>query len=121
MAALKAKTHIALGQTFLVTTLLLAAAVLGIMPDRLEAQRQGRTALAEALAVNGSALVTQANVRRLEATLRVVVERIADLLSAAVRRAGGRADTRQIEHGDPVQQPTRIGHLGRRFSLRSKL
>ena len=91
MAALNAKTHIALGQTFLVATLLLAAVVLGIMPDRLEAQRQGRTALAEAIAVNGSAMVTQANVRRLEATLGIVVERNADLLSAAVRRAGGRA------------------------------
>ncbi|MBW2280468.1 MAG: response regulator [Deltaproteobacteria bacterium] len=86
---LSAKTHIALGQTGLIVTLLLLAAMLGIVPDRLGAQREGRAALAEAISVNGSALVTQGDVSRLRATLDVIVERNPDLLSAAVRRANG--------------------------------
>ena len=91
MRILNATTHIALGQTFLVTTLLLTAVILGLVPDHLGAHRQGRAALAEAIAVNGSALVTRGNIRELEATLDLVVERNADILSASVRRAGGRA------------------------------
>ena len=91
MRILNATTHIALGQTFLVTTLLLTAVILGLVPDHLGARRQGRAALAEAIAVNGSALVTRGNIRELEATLDLVVERNADILSASVRRAGGRA------------------------------
>ena len=91
MRILNATTHIALGQTFLVTTLLLTAVILGLVPDHLGARRQGRAALAEAIAVNGSALVTRGNIRELEATLDLVVKRNADILSASVRRAGGRA------------------------------
>ena len=91
MRGLGARGHIALGQTFLVTTLLLAAAVIGLVPDRHGAELKGRAVLGEALAANGSALLTQADARRLEATLGLVVERNHDLLSAAVRRSDGRA------------------------------
>ena len=91
MRTLSAKAHIALGQTCLLITLLLSAMLLGLVPDRGAAIRQGRAALAEAIAVSGSNLITRANLRRLEATLSVVVERNPDLLSAAVRRAGGGA------------------------------
>ncbi|MEE8145958.1 MAG: histidine kinase dimerization/phospho-acceptor domain-containing protein, partial [Longimicrobiales bacterium] len=91
MRALTATTHLALGQTFLLATLLMGAMLLRVVPDRLDALREGRVALAEAIAVNSSALVTHADVRRLEATLALIVERDADLVSAAVRRTGGRA------------------------------
>jgi PAS domain S-box-containing protein len=89
MRSLNAKAHIALGQTLLVVTLLLGALALGLVPDRRSAVRQGRANLAEAMAINGSALITQADLRRLEATLDLVVERNLDLLSAAVRRDDG--------------------------------
>ena len=85
-----AKTHIALGQTFLLTTLLLAAVILGLVPDRQSALREGRAALAEAIAVSGSASVTRGHIQQLEATLGLIVERNDDVLSAAVRRVGGR-------------------------------
>ena len=55
MRTLSTKAHIALGQTFLVTTLLLVALVTGLIPDRRSAVQEGRVALAEALAANGSA------------------------------------------------------------------
>jgi PAS domain S-box-containing protein len=84
------KAHIAFGQVCLLATLILSAEILGLIPDRLEAQRSGRTALAEAVAANGSALVTRSDVERLENTLRLVVERNPELLSASVSRASGR-------------------------------
>ncbi len=98
MTFFNAKTHIALGQTFLVVTLLLAALAAGLVPDRERAQREGRAALAEALAITGSALVTQAELRRLQATLGLVVERNDDLLSAGVRRTDGRVIVSVADH-----------------------
>ena len=89
MTFLNAKAHIALGQCCLLLTLLLGAISLGLVPDRQQAVRHGRSALAEAVAVSGSALVTRADLRRLEAILELVVERNDDLLSAGVRRSDG--------------------------------
>ena len=90
MRFLDAKAHIALGQTFLLVTLLLAALSLGLVPDRQQAVRMGRAALAESIAISGSALVSNGNLTRLEAILAMIVERNDDLLSAGVRHADGR-------------------------------
>jgi PAS domain S-box-containing protein len=98
MRIISATTHIALGQTLLMTTLLLAAFILGLVPDRLSARREGRAALAEAIAVDGSALVTRGNTRALEETLSLIVKRNSEILSAAVRREGGRALVTIGEH-----------------------
>ncbi len=89
MGSLKARTYIALGQTLLVVSVLLIAVFLGLVPDRLGAQREGRAALAEAIAANSAGLVVQDDIHRLEATLRLVVERNADILSSAVRQVDG--------------------------------
>jgi PAS domain S-box-containing protein len=91
MKRLTAKFHIALGQTSLLASLILVALFLGLVPDRLGAIREGRAALAEAIAANSSVFINQADIRRLETTLRLVVERNADILSAAVRRVNGKA------------------------------
>lgn len=98
MVKLSARNHIALGQASLLATLVMAAAIFGLVPDRLSALREGRTALAEAMAVNGSTLITRGDVRRLEATLRTVVERNPALLSASVRRANGQPLVTVGEH-----------------------
>jgi PAS domain S-box-containing protein len=89
MKRLTTKTYIALGQSFLLLSILLSAVYLGLLPDRDGAVRPGRAALAEALAANGSTFVTQSDLRRLKAVLAFVVERNPDLLSAAVRRSDG--------------------------------
>ncbi len=88
---LSAKTHVALGQSFLLSTLLLIAMLLGLVPDPDEETRRGRTALAEAIASTGSALVTRSELQQLEATLQLVVARNHDLHSGAVRRVDGQA------------------------------
>jgi PAS domain S-box-containing protein len=89
MKRLTAKFHIAIGQTALLVSLILVALCLGLVPDRVGAIREGRATLAEALAANTTAFISQADLRRLEANLRFVLARNGDLLSAAVRRANG--------------------------------
>lgn len=89
MKRLTAKFHIALGQTSLLVSLILVALYLGLVPDRLGAIREGRAALAEAIAANTTAFISQADLRRLEANLRFVLARNTDILSAAVRKANG--------------------------------
>ena len=83
------KTHVAFGQAFLLVTLVLVAIMLDLVPDRLGAQREGRAALAEAIAASGSSMLLEADLKRMKATLRFVVDRNPDLLSAAVRRPDG--------------------------------
>ncbi len=87
---LDAKSRIALGQVGLLISILLAASFIGLIPDQKSAVREGRTALAEALAANSSALLTQKDIRRLENDLELVVERNTDLLSAGLRMESGR-------------------------------
>ena len=85
-----AKTHIATGLTSLVVTSLLTAMFLGLVPDPNAARRKGRGALAEAIAVSGSVFMAKGDLKGLAAVLRPIIERNPDLLSAAVRRGGGR-------------------------------
>ncbi|MDJ0786717.1 MAG: ATP-binding protein [Myxococcota bacterium] len=86
---LSPKIHIAMGQTFLLVNLLLAAVLLGLVPDREAAVREGRGALAESIAVSGSALLSRADLEGVRSTLVLVKERNPELLSAAVRRDDG--------------------------------
>lgn len=89
MKNLSAKSRIAIGQVSLLISVLLIANLLGLMPDRVSAVRDGRAALAEAIAANSSALITQHDLDRLEGILNLVVERNKDILSASVRTADG--------------------------------
>ena len=101
MRRLSARSHIGLGQTSLVITLLLVAFFVGLVPDRVGALRDGRIALAEAIAINSAGLIVQEDLPRLNATLRLMVERNADLLSVAVRPAGGEAVVTVGDHAWP--------------------
>ena len=98
MKRLSARTHIALGLTFLLVSLILVSFYLGFIPDRLGAIRAGRAALAESIAANSSIFIGQSDLRRLEAILRFVVSRNPDILSAAIRRADGVIVVRVGEH-----------------------
>ena len=90
MIKFNAKSRIALGQVGLLASVLLGASFFGLIPDQRMSIREGRAALAEALAANSSALVTQNDLRRLENDLNFVVERNDDLLSAGLRTEDGR-------------------------------
>ncbi|MGB5568595.1 MAG: response regulator [Sedimenticolaceae bacterium] len=90
MIKFNAKSRIALGQVGLLASVLLGASFFGLIPDQRMSIREGRAALAEALAANSSALVTQNDLHRLENDLNFVVERNDDLLSAGLRTEDGR-------------------------------
>jgi len=83
-------THLAVGLAALVTSLLLAAAFLGLLPDRVGALRQGRTSLAEVAAAGATAMATRGDAQSLEAMLAFLRERNSEVLSAAVRTHDGR-------------------------------
>ena len=101
MRRLSARSHIGLGQTSLVITLLLVAFFVGLVPDRVGALRDGRIALAEAIAVNSAGLIVQEDLPTLTATLKLMVARNADLLSVAVRPVGGEAVVTIGDHAWP--------------------
>jgi PAS domain S-box-containing protein len=98
MRGLNTKSYIALGLSFLVMSLVLAAIFLGLVPDRIGAIREGRAALAEALAATATTLAADGELRQLESTLRLVVKRNPDMLSAAMRRADGQLVVTVGEH-----------------------
>jgi PAS domain S-box-containing protein len=89
MNFLSTKSRMAIGQVSLVVSILMTASLFGLMPDRIAAVRDGRAALAEAIAANSSILITQKDVDRLEGILGLVVDRNKDLLSAALRTEAG--------------------------------
>ncbi|MGI9285992.1 MAG: ATP-binding protein [Pseudomonadales bacterium] len=95
---LSAKSQIALGQSGIIVSLLLTAVVIGLIPDRVSAVRDGRAMLAEALAANSSTFVTYADLRRIESNLQLVVQRNADLLSAGLRREDDSLAVSVAEH-----------------------
>jgi len=78
------KVRIAFGMVGMVVSVILVASILGLIPDRNLIVSQHRAALTEALAVNGSAFITLTDLNRLEADLKLVVERNEELLSAAI-------------------------------------
>lgn len=87
---LSAKFHIAMGEAFIVLSVVLTALYLQLIPDAQNLQREYRTSLAEAVAVNSSALMTQKDLPRLKNDLDLIVSRNDDIQSAAVRRINGR-------------------------------
>ena len=91
MKGLTAKFHIALGQAFIVVSLLLSAQFIGLVPDRVGAIRESRAALAEAIAVNSSAFITQKDIVRLKADLELIVARNDDIQSAALKYKNGQS------------------------------
>jgi PAS domain S-box-containing protein len=97
--ALPTRTHIALGLSGIVTTGVLLAVFLGLIPDRVGAVREGRVALAESVAASSTALITANERRRLDAMLRFLVARNPELLSVGVRDGRGELVASGGEHG----------------------
>ncbi len=84
-----ARFKISLGLSGMIVSLLLLAAMTGLIPDRHAAIRDGHARLAESIAVNSSIFITVSDISRMKANLQVVVERSKDILSAAIRRVDG--------------------------------
>ncbi len=91
-------TRIAMGQASILTTLVLIASFLEIIPDRNEAVLQGRAAMAEVAALNTSILVTRSDLRRIDANLQLLTSRHDDLVSAAVVQSDGKVVSLTGDH-----------------------
>jgi PAS domain S-box-containing protein len=99
------RTYIALGLASIVTTTLLAASFLGLVPDRQGAVRAGRLALAEAVAASSAAFLSSSDPTRVEDVLRFIRKRNEDLHSIGLRTRDGRlvaADGEHARHWVPV-------------------
>ena len=90
MKLLGTRTYISLGLVSLVSSALLAASFLGLVPDRVGAVREGRIALAEAIAASSTALLSSSDPRRLEDVVRFVQKRNPQLLSVGLRASDSR-------------------------------
>ena len=88
-----------MGLSGMLVSLMLLAAIAGLVPDRHGAIRDGHARLAEAIAVNSSIFVTTTDIRRMNASLEVIVKRNDEIESAAVRRLDG---TPLVEIGEHV-------------------
>ena len=89
MKGLSSRFHLAVGMTALVVSVLLLALHFGLVPDRDQAVRAGRLALAESVALGSAELVDDEDESRLRRLLRLVVRRNPELLSIGIRQADG--------------------------------
>jgi diguanylate cyclase (GGDEF)-like protein/PAS domain S-box-containing protein len=88
MIRLSAITRISLGVACLTLTALLAAQLLGLLPDAEQAVLDGRRALCEAVAVQCCLAAQREDVATMKVIARALVDRNADVISVAVRRSG---------------------------------
>jgi len=89
MSILNTKVRIVIGQVGLITSLVMLAFFLNLVPDKVSAVREGRTTLAESIAVYSTEMVIIADIERMDGDFNLLVERNTDLLSLALRRADG--------------------------------
>jgi len=92
------RTYIALGLASIVSTVLLAASFLGLVPDRHGAVRAGRLALAESVAASSAAFLSSADPARLQDVLRFIQKRNEGLHSIGLRTREGRLVVAVGEH-----------------------
>ena len=93
------KTYITLGLVSVVSSALVAASFFGLIPDRAEAVRSGRVALAESVAASSTAIIGSEDPRRLENVLRFIMKRNPDILSIGVRTRDDRLAISVGDHG----------------------
>ena len=79
------RTYITLGLVSVVSSALVAASFFGLIPDRAEAVRGGRVALAESVAASSTAILGSEDPRKLESVLRFIMKRNPDIRSIGVR------------------------------------
>ena len=102
---ISARTRIVFGLFLLLVGVLLLAITLGIVPNERRAEMAGRGKLCEAIAVQCSISVARGEVDRLSATLKPMLSRDEDILSAGVRREDG---TLVSQYGDHAANWTNV-------------
>ena len=99
MKKLSAKFHLALGLASIVTTLLLLATLLNLIPDRHQTLIEGRMQLAESIASSSTLFLSNKDYANIQINLEFVISRSDDLLGGRIQRANG--DTPLLIGDDP--------------------
>ena len=97
------------GMVMITISMLLLSDLLGMVPDERRANFKSRKVIAESLAVQFSIQIAENRLSTVEEILRVVVQRIEDVLSAGVRQDheglvaefGGHSARWSIQPGEP--------------------
>jgi PAS domain S-box-containing protein len=103
MRRLSVKHRVVIGLVGLTVSLVMLAFIFGIVPDRESAVRDGRAALAEAVALHSTMAVMSTNLQNLEADYKLLTQRNPDLLSLALRRQDGEILAATDGHPDQWQ------------------
>ena len=104
MKFLNPKARITMGLVGVMTSLVMLAFFLDIIPDSKSAVRQGRAVLAETIAVYSTALVKTAESKRLRDDFNLLADRNKDLLSLALRHESGNTFVSTGDHADHWQE-----------------
>ena len=92
--------RVSLGLIMAVVSIILLSDLLGIIPDRTTAVIDGRKKIAETLAIQYSLAARNNDYDSIEASMRMLVERNEEVLSAALRKADGRLMAVVGDHTD---------------------
>lgn len=84
MKKLSAKFHLATGLTSIVTSMLLAAILLGLIPNRTQAIVDGRVTLAESIASSSTLFLLQGDKSAITKNLEFALSRNPDLIAASI-------------------------------------
>lgn len=106
-----ARFFISMGLVSLLTSLLFLAFFFEIIPNKDATVMQGRTALAESIAIFSTSLISLGDVEPLQTAMGFVVDRNPDLLSAAIRNPDDQilaafGEHQKYWHGDSDKQST---------------
>ena len=104
MKRLNVKHRVVIGLLGLTISVVMLAFFLGIVPDSAIEVRQGRTVLAEAIAVHTTSAVLSTDFGYLKNNFEVLVDRNPDLLSLGLRRHDGAALVTTPGHADRWQE-----------------
>ncbi len=97
MKKLSAKFHLAMGLTSIVTSVILLAVMLNLVPDRKQAVINGRIILAEAIASSSTLFLASEDYPSVAENLEFSINRNPDLLAATIKR---QSDPQPLMFGD---------------------
>ncbi len=106
MKFLTPKTRITMGLIGVMTSLVMLAFLLNIIPDKNSAVREGHAVLAETIAVYSTALVKTSNSQRLRDDFKLLTDRNENLLSLALRHESGSLLVATGDHADRWESMT---------------
>ena len=98
MRFLGTKAYVAVGLGAIVTTAVVFAMLIGLLPDRHGAQRDGRASLAESVAASASALLSAQEERRLQSVLHFIMSRNPEYCRSRCASETGASDLGRRAH-----------------------